>query len=229
MMAIRVDRLSKRYGARPVLDQVSFGLPRGETLVVHGPSGSGKSTLLRLLAGLELPDQGEILLMDRLASRPGWALEPHRRGVGFVFQSPALWPHLTVAQHVLFGLRRWPKPEARRRLEELLAEARLEPLAGRFPDELSGGEARRVALIRSLAPRPPILLLDEPLTNLDPELKAELLGFVQRSIRASEASVVYVTHDPAEARQVSSRTIALRDGQVVEPGPGAALAAGGAD
>lgn len=215
MIEITVASVSKRYGRFQALSEVGLTVSAGEAVVIHGPSGSGKSTLLRLIAGLELPDRGEVYLDGELASRPGWALEPHRRGIGFVFQSPALWPHLTVAQNVLFGLKRWRRADAHDRVDELLAAVELSELAQRYPDELSGGEARRVALIRSLAPRPRLLLLDEPLTNLDPELKERLLAFVKQAVSASASTLLYVSHDPAEARAISPRAIELASGRLV--------------
>jgi iron(III) transport system ATP-binding protein len=208
--------VTKRYHDVLALDDVSLEVPDGDRLAIEGPSGSGKSTLLRLIAGLDLPDTGEVYLADRLASRSGWGLEPHRREVGFVFQSAALWPHMTVRQNVLFGLKRWPRPEAERRVEALLGQMWLGHLGRRYPDEVSGGEARRVALARTLAPRPRHLLLDEPLASLDPELKNELLALILSYARDRGGTLLYVTHDRAEALAVAPRVLRLRAGRVVD-------------
>jgi iron(III) transport system ATP-binding protein len=206
---IALNQVSKSYGKVLAVDRVSFEVPPHSALAILGPSGSGKTTLLRLIAGLEMPDKGEISLLGEVASRPGWVRPPHERGIGFVFQTPALWPHMTAAQNVLFGLNGTPKPLARRRLDELIAQLRLEGLTGRYPAQLSGGEARRVALARALAPRPRCLLLDEPLTNLDAELKGEILPAIKALICEDGPCLVYVTHDAGEAAYLSERVLTL--------------------
>ena len=211
---IRVVELAKRFGGVPAVAGVSFHLAAQETLAILGPSGRGKTTLLRLIAGLEIPDAGEIYLDGQLASRPGWALEPHRRGIGFLFQTPTLWPHMTVAQNILFGLHRLPRLAARERLQELLRQMELANLAHRFPYQISGGEARRVSLARTLAPQPPILLMDEPLINLDPALKHRLLQLIQETGRRQPATLLYVTHDRREAAQVSRNSLMLEQGRI---------------
>lgn len=218
---IRLDGLCKSYDRKsPIIRDASFDLPDGSALAILGPSGSGKTTLLRLIAGLELPDDGTIWRDGEVISEPGWALAPHRRGMGFLFQSPALWPHMTVAQNIRFGLAGWARPAARQRLEELLAQTGLEALSDRFPHQISGGEARRAALARALAPRPACLLMDEPLTHLDADLKQEMLALILSSAAAARASLVYVTHDPAEAEVVSVRVGRMEAGRLVFPPAG---------
>lgn len=212
---IAATALSRRFGEVYALNDVSFEIATGEALAVVGPSGSGKTTLLRLIAGLDLPDAGEVYIDGQLASRRGWALSPHRRGVGLVFQTPTLWPHMTVAQNILFGLHGWPRAEARARLQELLVRMRLEGKERRYPHQLSGGEARRVSLARTLAPRPRHLLLDEPLTNLDRRLSVELLQLILELVRETGATLLYVTHQPEEAAQVARRTLVLEAGRLV--------------
>jgi iron(III) transport system ATP-binding protein len=206
---IALNQVSKSYGKVLAVERISFEVPPHSALAILGPSGSGKTTLLRLIAGLEMPDQGEISLWGDVASRPGWVQPPHQRGIGFVFQTPALWPHMTAAQNVLFGMNGTPKPLAHRRLDELVAQLRLEGLTGRYPAQLSGGEARRVALARALAPRPRCLLMDEPLTNLDAELKGEILPAIQALICEDGPCLVYVTHDAGEAAFISERVLTL--------------------
>lgn len=212
---IEVRNVAKSHGAVRVLEGVSLDVRPGRPLALVGPSGSGKTTLLRLVAGLETPDFGEILIGGAAVSKPGWALPPFQRGVGFMFQTPALWPHLTVAQNILFGLGGMTRPNARQVLATLLEQLDLKHLAARHPGQLSGGEARRVALARTLAPRPRILLFDEPLTNLDGELKARVLAVIQAAIQETRPAVIFVTHDAAEAARVASETRVLRAGRIV--------------
>jgi len=206
---IRVERVCKSFGNESVLSELSFEIAAGGRLAVVGPSGCGKTTLLRLLAGLDLPEGGDIYLHDQLASRPGWGLPPYERHVGFAFQTPTLWPHMTAAQNILFGVNDLAKDEKRRRLEELAAAFGISGLLRRYPGQISGGEARRVSLARALAPKPPILLLDEPLTNLDKDRKAEVLAAMLGWIAAYSPTVVYVSHDEQEAAAVSDSIFVL--------------------
>jgi len=210
---ISVRNLSKRYQGENALEEINFELAAGSRTAISGPSGSGKTTLLRLLAGLELPDQGEVHLDGILASRPGWTLAPHLRHIGMVFQSPALWPHMTLAENILFGIAGYAKSEAQIRLEELLASCALQGLENRYPDQISGGEARRAALARALAPHPDILLMDEPLTNLNPELKADLLALIHRATN-EVVTLIYVTHERQEAEYLCQEIWALRRGKL---------------
>lgn len=218
-MSVQTRGLAKRYGVQPVLTSIDLEVPAGTSVSVLGPSGSGKTTLLRLLAGLELPDAGTVTLGGREASGSGGAVAPHRRGIGFAFQRSALWPHMTVGANILFGVARLDRSARQERLDALLAELELDGLAGRYPDELSGGQARRAALGRALAPEPPILLLDEPLTNLDEALRSRVLERVRDRVARTGATLVYVTHDEAEARRMAGRVLRLADGRL-EPGNG---------
>ncbi len=210
---IGVRGVTKSYGRIRVLKEISLEVGTG-TIAILGASGSGKTTLLRLIAGLERPEQGEIYLDGRLVSQPHWILPPHQRGIGFVFQSSALWPHMTVAQNIAFGLDGLSKGERQQRLNQILETMALSRLSHRYPHQLSGGEARRVALARALAPRPPYLLFDEPLTNLDPTIKLELLKYVHEHLEMTEACSIYVTHDVTEALQITDCILVLRDGQL---------------
>ena len=211
---------ANRSGPVTAVDAVSFVLASSARLAVLGPSGCGKTTLLRLVAGLEMPDAGEISIQGRIVSRPDWALQPGRRGVGFVFQEPALWPHMTVAGNVLFGLHGLAKEESRRRLGELMELIDMRGLESRYPDQLSGGEARRVALARTLAPRPRCLLLDEPLTNLDQESKARMLDLIDRAAQLSGAALLYVTHDRSEADILGASIMCMEQGRLAQPSEG---------
>lgn len=211
---IRVEQLTKHYGNCMALKSVTFGVPPRESLALLGPSGSGKTTLLRLIAGLEKPDQGQVFIGERPVSSPRQMVAPHKRGIGFVFQEPALWPHLNVARNILFGLQALTRSEARKRLGQVLEDTNLTGLEDRFPDEISGGEARRVAIARAIAPGPRVLLMDEPLTHLDPDLKHRLIEMIREVTESSRATLIYVTHDRSEAAFISERTLELKGGRI---------------
>lgn len=208
---IDVVRVNKRFGEAQALREVSLCVPGGGSLALAGPSGSGKTTLLRLLCGLEEPDSGQIALDGRVVSQPGRMIPPWQRGMGAVFQKPALWPHLTVRQNAAFGLAGWEKRRAAARLDELLQAVELTELAGRYPHQLSGGEAQRAALVRALAPRPPVLLLDEPFANLDLVLRRAMLAFVQQVQQAEGATLILVAHDEDSAG-ICAQTLRLEPG-----------------
>lgn len=227
---IELRDVSKAFGERPrtrtrkgepgahplvqAVDRVSVALAAGSTTVIHGPSGSGKTTLLRLIAGLARPDDGEVWLNGELASAADWVMAPHHRGVGFVFQEAALWPHMTVAQNVGFGLLDQPRHEIATRVDTTLAAMGLAELGKRYPNQLSGGQARRVAMARTLVVNPGILLLDEPLTHLQPELKIELLDLIQAQVAERGMTLVYVTHNEGEAAQLGGRRMRMDAGRL---------------
>jgi iron(III) transport system ATP-binding protein len=203
----------KAFGTTRVLDGVDLEVAAGEGVVLLGPSGCGKTTVLRLVAGLDLPDAGEVLIDGEVVSQPGLAVAPHRRGIGFAFQRSALWPHLTVAGNVAFALDGSPRGETRRRVGEMLERLGLDGLGGRYPDQLSGGQARRVGLARALVAERPILLLDEPLTNIEPDLKTRLLDEITAQRERTGASVLYVTHDADEASGAGTRVLRIETGR----------------
>ncbi|WP_242481628.1 ABC transporter ATP-binding protein [Paracraurococcus ruber] len=214
---LRLAGVTKRFGGVPALDALDLTVAPGEFLALLGGSGSGKSTLLRIVAGFESADAGQVLLQGRDIG----ALPPHRRPVSMVFQSYALFPHLSVFDNVAYGLRRdgVPKAEIARRVAEALALVGLEGLAARRPAQLSGGQRQRVALVRSLVKRPPLLLLDEPLGALDAGLR-ERTGFELRALqRATGAGFVMVTHDQAEALALADRVAVLETGRLAQVGP----------
>jgi thiamine transport system ATP-binding protein len=194
-----------RFGGRAVLDGLSLHVGDGEIVAVLGPSGAGKSTLLRIIAGLLRPDSGAI----SLGGVDITDLPAHLRNVGMMFQDEQLFPHLDVAANIAFGPRmhRWPASEVTERVEELLGIVGLEGFADRQVDRLSGGEKKRVALARSLAPRPAVLLLDEPLTGLDRELHNRLIGELADVLRATATTAVLVTHDRDEAMALAGRVV----------------------
>ncbi len=212
---IGIRGLAKSYGPTPALDNISLDVNTGETVVIQGPSGSGKTTLLRLIAGFELPGRGEIYLDGELASKPGWGWPPYQRQLGMVFQRSALWPHMSVTRNLLFAMDGIRREDRRSRLEFLLANYGLSALAERYPHQLSGGEARLVALARALAASPKRLLLDEPLTSLDLQLKQRMLELILEQAGRQKITLLYVTHDPGEADSIGGRRIRLEKGQVL--------------
>ena len=212
---IELNDIRKSYGNVVAVNRVSLVIPDHARIAVTGPSGSGKTTLLRLIAGLEIPDEGTIVMDGKLANDPDPVIPPSGRGIGFVFQTAALWPHMTVRQNILFGLQGIPVEKAENRITALLERMGIAHLKQRYPDQISGGEARRVALARALAPRPSLLLFDEPLTSLDDELRADLLSLITATVMESGASMVFVTHNPSEAESVADTILRFRQGAFV--------------
>ncbi len=218
MSALEFQNISKNYGNRTVVRELTFQIRSGERLVVHGPSGSGKTTVLRMLAGFLAPDSGAILIGGRQAATGGLILiGPERRGLGMVFQDLALWPHLTVSQNLEFALKAQglSGPIRIRRIAEMLARVRLAGFEGSYPTRLSGGQQQRVAIARALVAQPLALLMDEPLSNLDDELKDELCGQILDLHAQLGFTLVYVTHSKEEMRRIGTRAIRLRDGKEV--------------
>ncbi len=213
-----VRRVSRRYGRRLAVGEASFRLEAGRLACLLGPSGCGKSTLLRLIAGLEPIDEGEIAIGGTTVSMPGREMAPEQRGVGLVFQDFALFPHLTVAANVGFGLSQWPAAQRRERVARQLARFHLEHLAEAWPHTLSGGEQQRVAIARALAREPTILLLDEPFSGLDEHLRAQVRRSVLADLRASGTSVLIVTHDPEEALLMADDMILMAAGRILQTG-----------
>ena len=212
---VRFEGVTKRFGDHAAVDGVSLTIREGEFFALLGPSGCGKTTLMRLLAGFEAPDAGRILLDGRDIA----GLPPHRRPVHMMFQSYALFPHLSVAANIAYGLRGLPRAEAAERVEEMLALVKLEGLGARKPHQLSGGQQQRVALARALAPRPRILLLDEPLGALDRKLREETQGELVALQRRLGLTFVVVTHDQDEALAMADRLAVMQAGGVAQVGP----------
>ncbi|CAB4884811.1 unannotated protein [freshwater metagenome] len=206
---LEVRDVSVSFGERQVLNRVSIDVANGEIVALLGPSGSGKSTLLRVIAGLLVPDSGSVAL-DAVDIT---TLSTHRRNIGMVFQDEQLFPHRTVAQNIEFGLRMqgWEVARRSRRVTELLSMIGLDQFAGRRVTGLSGGEAKRVALARTLAPSPRIVLLDEPLTGLDRELHDQLANELSHLLRSTATTALIVTHDRDEAAAIADRTVTLAD------------------
>jgi spermidine/putrescine ABC transporter ATP-binding subunit len=213
---IRLEKIGKRYGDLWAARGIDLKIERGEFFTLLGPSGCGKTTLLRMIAGFVAPDEGAVFLDDRIVN----GLPPWRRDVGMVFQNYALWPHLTVFENVAFGLRerKTPRGEIAARVADALARVGLAALERRKPSELSGGQQQRVALARTLVVQPRALLLDEPLSNLDARLRAEMRIELLKLQRDLGITTVYVTHDQEEALALSTRIAVLDSGKVVQEG-----------
>ncbi|SFR05920.1 MULTISPECIES: ABC transporter ATP-binding protein [unclassified Enterobacter] len=214
--AIRLQGISYAFGSHTVLDDIDLTIDAGSVVALLGPSGCGKSTLLRLLAGLTQPAKGEIHFGERLVAKPDWSLPPEARDIGMVFQDYALWPHMTVAQNVAFPLkmRNVPRAERDARVVKALARVGLEAFADRKPSGLSGGQQQRVALARAIVGEPRVLLFDEPLSNLDSELRESLCTEMARLLRQLGTTAVYVTHDRREAEILADRIVHLSAGSI---------------
>ncbi len=218
---VSIAAVDKRLGGVVVIDSLDLTVPAGRVTVLLGPSGSGKSTLLRLIAGLERPDGGTISIGDEVVASPTEWVAPERRRVGMVFQDWALFPHLSVGANVAFGLERSVRSGPR--VGEVLALVGLEGMEQRAPHTLSGGQQQRVALARALAPRPDVLLLDEPFSNLDAALRRRLRSEVHELLVELAVTTVFVTHDQEEAFVLGDQVAAVADGRVVQVGPPAEL------
>jgi iron(III) transport system ATP-binding protein len=210
-LAFRTLTLTKRFGDVAAVDEVSIDVRRGEFLAVLGPSGCGKTTLLRLVAGFERPDSGGVEIDGRVVAGPRRNVPPEERRIGMVFQESALFPHLDVAGNIGFGLPRRGREE---RIAEMVALVGLAGLQRRMPHELSGGQQQRVALARAMAPDPALILLDEPFSNLDATLRAQLRVDVREILRRAEATTLFVTHDQSEALEISDRVAVMRAGRI---------------
>ncbi|UCI08233.1 ABC transporter ATP-binding protein [Mesorhizobium sp. B1-1-8] len=210
--------ISKSLGGRAVLSDLDLAISAGEVVSLLGPSGSGKTTLLRSIAGLVDPERGTITLDNRVVWSETAVVPPEKRRIGMVFQDYALWPHMTVAGNLAFGLQsqRLPEREVAARLGHALEVTRLAPYRDRYPAELSGGQQQRVAIARCLAARPALMLFDEPLSNLDVALREDMRIEMMELVRREAATVVYVTHDQAEAMAVSDRIAVMRDGRIAQ-------------
>jgi iron(III) transport system ATP-binding protein len=218
--SVELRGLTKRYGDIAVVDGVSLTIEHGHLVCLLGPSGCGKTTTLRLIAGFVEPSAGEIRVGDRLVSSRAQTLPPERRNMSMIFQSYALWPHMSVAENIVYGLklRKMDRATIAAKLDAILATTKLAPLAGRYPGELSGGQQQRVALARALIVEPETLLLDEPLSNLDANLREEMRFEVRRLHDAYRYTTVYVTHDQSEAMTTADLIAVMNAGKIEQAG-----------
>src|SRR6516162_97894 len=218
--SVALRGLTKRYGSQTVLDNISLDVESGKLVCLLGPAGCGKTTALRLVAGFLEPTAGEIALGDRIVSSPARTLPPEQRNVSMVFQSYALWPHMTVAQNVAYGLelRKLRRADIAKRVAAILTTTQLTPVAERYPAELSGGQQQRVSLARALIVEPDTLLLDEPLSNLDANLREEMRFEVRRLHDAYRYTTIYVTHDQSEAMTTADVIAVMNAGKIEQTG-----------
>ncbi len=214
---VYLENLTKRFSDVVAVDHITLRIRSGELLTLLGPSGCGKTTTLRLIAGLLKPDEGDVYFDNEVVTH----LPPEKRGVGMVFQNYALWPHMTVYDNIAFGLkiRKLPRDEIRRKVKEVLELVKLSGLENRYPRQLSGGQQQRVALARALVIEPKVLLLDEPLSNLDAKLREEMRFEIRDLQRRLKITTIYVTHDQAEAMALADRIAIMNHGKIVQIGP----------
>jgi len=223
MSDLRLMGVSKRFGGKDVLMPMDMLVTNGAFVSLLGPSGCGKTTLLRLIAGLETPSSGQIVLGNTTLYGPGVNIPPEKRRFGMVFQSYAVWPHMNVFENVEYPLkvRGMARPERRERVMKTLALVHMEGLTDRYPHQLSGGQQQRAALARGLVMEPPVLLLDEPLSNLDARLRAEMRREIRDLHRSLGITILYVTHDQREAFEMATRIVIINEGRIEqEGGPG---------
>ncbi|RLF14366.1 MAG: ABC transporter ATP-binding protein [Thermoprotei archaeon] len=216
MVTVSIRELTKKFGKVIAVNNVTLDINHGEFMVLVGPSGCGKTTLLRLIAGLEVPDHGRILFDGEDVTD----LPPYKRDTGMVFQNYALWPHMTVFENIAYGLRirKVPRNEIKKRVKWALELVKLEGLEDRYPHELSGGQQQRVALARALVVQPKVLLLDEPLSNLDAKLRVEMREEIRRLQKELGITTIYVTHDQEEALTIADRIAVMNMGQIIQVG-----------
>src|SRR3954462_5371195 len=219
-VSVELRNLTKRYGPLAVVDDISLTIDHGRLVCLLGPSGCGKTTTLRLIAGFVEPSAGEIRVGDKVVSSPARTVPPERRNMSMIFQSYALWPHMTVAQNIAYGLelRKVDRATIKQKLKAILETTHLEQLAERYPGELSGGQQQRVALARVLIVEPETLLLDEPLSNLDANLREEMRFEVRRLHDAYRYTTVYVTHDQSEAMTTADLIAVMNLGKIEQAG-----------
>lgn len=217
---LEVDKVARRLGPGFALGPLDLAIDPKQIVCLVGHSGCGKSTLLRLIAGIEQPDSGTLRLDGKELTGPDVFVEPEMRNIGFVFQDYALFPHLTIEQNIMFGLRKWPRGEARARVAMLLEMTALSAMADRYPHMLSGGEQQRAALARALAPQPAVVLMDEPFSNLDRDLRERVRHDTIALLRRTSTTAIIVTHDPEEALSTGDRVVLMKAGRIVQSGTG---------
>ncbi|SNX54237.1 ABC transporter ATP-binding protein [Thermoanaerobacterium sp. RBIITD] len=223
-MMVEINDLLKKFGDFTALNSIRLSVEMGEFLAILGPSGCGKTTLLRLIAGFDVPTSGEIRINDKLVANKSYSEPPEKRNIGMVFQSFALWPHMNVKEHILFPLRYHKfitsdlKEDINKRADEVLNIVGLQNLYDRKPYQLSGGQKQRVALARAISPKPSLLLMDEPLSSLDAELRIDMRKEIKKIHDITKTTIIYVTHDQAEALAMADRIVVMKDGKIQQIG-----------
>jgi len=219
-MFIEIQGLNFRYrnSKTETLKAVSFDVEKGETLSILGESGGGKSTVLRLIAGLETPSTGKIVIDSRTIYDSKTFILPEKRGVGMVFQDYALFPHMTVEENIKFGLNGYKRKEKDIRVREMLELTDLQDFGHRYPNELSGGQQQRVAIARALAPKPSVLLMDEPFSNLDAHLKSKIREELKAILNKAGITAIFVTHDIEDVKYIADKVVILKEGLVIKCG-----------
>ncbi len=218
MALIEVENLTKKYGGSTAVEDVSFKVEKGEIFAILGPSGCGKTTTLRLIAGFETPDEGEIRINKKLVAGKRVFTPPEKRNVGLVFQDYALFPHLSLRDNIIFGLKRFPEEQREKIVKTMLDFVGLKGFEKRYPYQLSGGQQQRVALARALAPCPVVLLLDEPLSNLDADMRARMRGEMFNILRNAQTTSILVTHDQEEAFSMADHVAVMNHGMIEQLG-----------
>ncbi|MCE7794137.1 ABC transporter ATP-binding protein [Salipaludibacillus sp. CUR1] len=216
MSFIQLENITKVFagGEKPAVDHLQLNINKGEIITLLGPSGCGKTTTLRMIAGFENPTNGSIQIGDNEVFSDVHSLPPEKRGIGMVFQDYALFPHMTIFKNVMFGLNKWGAREKRKRAKEVLELVGLEDYGSRYPTQLSGGQQQRVALARALAPKPNVVLMDEPFSNLDAGLREKMRFDVTNILRKTNTTAIIVTHDQKDAFAVSDRVVVMKDGLI---------------
>ncbi len=220
-MIVKVENVSKSYNKTPVIRELSLDIEKGERVVILGPSGCGKTTLLRMIAGFIHPDKGRLIIDGQTVADNGKCIiEPESRQVGMVFQDLALWPHMTSYKNIEFGLKvkKIPKVEIRKRIDTIFEKVQMVQFRNAYPGELSGGQQQRIALARALVTRPKILLMDEPLSSLDTDLRQVLRREILRLQEELAITMIYVTHDRDEAFSLATRIVVMEDGKIKKMG-----------
>ncbi|GIM28854.1 hypothetical protein CPJCM30710_15200 [Clostridium polyendosporum] len=219
-MFIEISNLTFKYRNSKIetLKDISLSMQKGEILSILGESGGGKSTVLRLIAGLETPVSGSITIDNKIMFDSNTFIVPEKRGIGMVFQDYALFPHMTVDENIKFGLKNLTKKEKENRVQEMLELVNLQDFSKRYPHELSGGQQQRVAIARALAPKPSVLLLDEPFSNLDAHLKSKIREELKAILNQTGITSIFVTHDREDVKSIADKVVILKEGVIVESG-----------
>lgn len=219
-MYLSIDHLSFSYPSakEDTIQDFTLTIEKGEVVSILGRSGSGKSTILRILAGLEMATKGSFRINDKLIFDERTLIQAEKRGIGMVFQDYALFPHMTVAKNILFGLSHLPKAERMKRLDEVLELVEMQSFAQRYPHQLSGGQQQRIAIARALAPNPHLLLLDEPFSNLDTELQVKIRKELRDILKRANITSIFVTHDEDDALAIADRIVKLKNGKIEQVG-----------